>query len=37
MVMKDSAKQVGALPGHKAPVDEGMALWVKSQGRSAHS
>ena len=38
MLMKDSAKQqVGALSGHKAPADEGTALWVKTQGRSAHS
>ena len=28
-------KQVGALSGHKAPADEGTALWVKTQGRSA--
>ena len=38
MLMKDSAKQqVGAPSGHKAPADEGTALWVKTQGRSAHS
>ena len=38
MLMEDSAKQqVGALLGHKAPADEGTALWVKTQGRSAHS
>ena len=36
--MEDSAKQqVGALSGHKALTDEGTALWVKTQGRSAHS
>ena len=38
MLMKDSAKQqVGAPSGHKAPADEGRALRVKTQGRSAHS
>ena len=39
MLMEDSAKQqVGALSGHnKAPTDEGTALWVKTQGRSAQS
>ena len=38
MLMKDSAKQTSRpLSGHKAPADEGTALWIKTHGRSAHS